>query len=121
MMATMDKQQLAPALDGMPAAAGDEVGAVVVVRKSGRDGGRFPLARGTATIGRLESCDIRIALPYVSRKHAELRVEDGKVRGRVCGPGWAMGGGGRVGAAGHIHTWARARASEGSKDDGLID
>jgi pSer/pThr/pTyr-binding forkhead associated (FHA) protein len=60
------------------------VGTVVVVRKSGRDGGRFPLAKGTATIGRLETCDIRIALPYVSRKHAELRVEDGKVRVCVC-------------------------------------
>ncbi len=55
------------------------VGKVVVVRKTGRDGGHFPLAKGTATIGRLESCDIRIALPYVSRKHAELRVENGKV------------------------------------------
>lgn len=80
MMATM---QHAAAMGAPPAGpTGEEgcVGVVVVVRKSGRDGGRFPLAKGTATIGRLESCDIRIALPYVSRKHAELRVEDGKVR-----------------------------------------
>lgn len=80
MMATM---QHAAAMSAPPAGpTGEEgcVGVVVVVRKSGRDGGRFPLAKGTATIGRLESCDIRIALPYVSRKHAELRVEDGKVR-----------------------------------------
>lgn len=97
MMATMQQQpahRLAPSamMGGGPEVEpedGGAVGTVVVVRKSGRDGGRFPLAKGTATIGRLESCDIRIALPYVSRKHAELRVEDGKVR---CGAGvyvWA--------------------------------
>lgn len=87
MMATMQQHAAAAAMAAPPAGhTGEEgcVGVVVVVRKSGRDGGRFPLAKGTAIIGRLESCDIRIALPYVSRKHAELRVEDGKVRAIGC-------------------------------------
>eukprot|EP00624_Nannochloropsis_granulata_P006315 evm.model.NODE_46620_length_32521_cov_40.639156.7 len=52
------------------------VGNVVVIRRNGKDGGHFPLSRGQATIGRHEGCDIRIALPWVSRKHAELRVEE---------------------------------------------
>lgn len=50
---------------------------MVVIRRNGKDGGHFPLSRGQATIGRHEGCDIRIALPWVSRKHAELRVEEG--------------------------------------------
>ncbi|EWM25215.1 Forkhead-associated domain containing protein, partial [Nannochloropsis gaditana] len=52
------------------------VGKVIVLRRNGKDGGHFPLTRGHATIGRHENCDIRIALPWVSRKHAELRVID---------------------------------------------
>lgn len=79
MMTTMQHAMDAGVGPGLTRGEGP-VGTVIVVRKSGRDGGRFPLEKGTAIIGRLESCDIRIALPYVSRKHAELRVEDGKVR-----------------------------------------
>ena len=79
-VASMAAQQLAAA--AAAAAPVDEiVGEVVALRKNGEDGGRFPLGRGTATIGRHEMNDIRIKVPFVSRKHAEIRVEDdGKVR-----------------------------------------
>jgi len=42
------------------------------------DGSRrdFALVRGVTTVGRKEDCGIRIPLPIVSRRHAELLLED---------------------------------------------
>ena len=36
----------------------------------------FPLSRGATTIGRKDDCNIRIPLAIVSRRHAEVFVED---------------------------------------------
>ena len=40
-------------------------------------GDTIPLIRETLTVGRRESCDIRLALPNVSSKHCELSFRDG--------------------------------------------
>lgn len=45
-----------------------------------RDGGQhrpFPIHHGTTTIGRREDCDLRIAVNDVSRKHCQIKLEDG--------------------------------------------
>ncbi len=43
-----------------------------------RDGRRFPLPKGTTSIGRLAGSTITLEDPRVSRKHAEIVVEEGK-------------------------------------------
>lgn len=53
-----------------------DVGVVVVIRQSGEDGGKLPLAT-ELTLGRDEECDIRIRLPEVSRLQARLSLGDG--------------------------------------------
>ena len=58
---------------------GECFGNVVVIRRNGNDGNYFPL-HDTAVIGRHKECDIRVALPVVSRFHAELRIDE---NGRV--------------------------------------
>ncbi|HNQ24041.1 MAG TPA: FHA domain-containing protein [Phycisphaerae bacterium] len=51
------------------------------------DGSRreFPLRRGATTIGRKEDCDIRVPLAEVSRRHAEIVVENDGVTLRDLG------------------------------------
>jgi pSer/pThr/pTyr-binding forkhead associated (FHA) protein len=39
----------------------------------------FPIKRDAFVIGRKNTCDLRIPLSSVSRKHCELKIEDGKV------------------------------------------
>jgi pSer/pThr/pTyr-binding forkhead associated (FHA) protein len=39
------------------------------------DGSEHPLERQTVVIGRSKDCDIRVADPNVSRRHAEVRQE----------------------------------------------
>ena len=45
----------------------------------------FPLEPGGNTIGRKDECNIRIPLATVSRRHAEVSVEDGRVTLRDLG------------------------------------
>ena len=52
---------------------------IVVVRRNGKDGGRFPLAKAQAVIGRSLDCDIRIQLPSVSQNHARLSIQNNRV------------------------------------------
>ena len=56
------------------------LGHVVVVRRDGKDGGKFPVNRDIM-IGRHEQCHIRISLSTVSRRHSLLRIDsdEGKV------------------------------------------
>lgn len=51
------------------------------------DGSRvdFPLTKPVTTIGRRESCDIRIPLAEVSRTHTEVHVDEFAVRVRDAG------------------------------------
>ena len=55
-------------------------GHVVVIRRDGQDGGKFPVNRDIM-IGRHEDCHIRISLSTVSRRHTLIRIneDDGKV------------------------------------------
>ncbi|MCK4658433.1 MAG: FHA domain-containing protein [Phycisphaerae bacterium] len=45
----------------------------------------FPLAKSVTTIGRKDTCDIRIPLAEVSRKHTEVCVDEVSVRVKDCG------------------------------------
>lgn len=45
----------------------------------------FPLEPGANTIGRKDECNIRTPLATVSRRHAEVSVEDGRVTLRNLG------------------------------------
>ena len=60
------------------------LGHVVVIRKDGTDGGKFPVT-DDILIGRLEDCHVRINLSTVSRRHAILRVdEEGSILLKNC-------------------------------------
>ena len=61
----------------------EEIGELVVVRVTGEDAGRMPLAE-ELTIGREEECDVRIRLPAVSRLQARLKFDGGHVS-ILCG------------------------------------
>jgi pSer/pThr/pTyr-binding forkhead associated (FHA) protein len=45
----------------------------------------FPLAKPITTIGRKDSCDIRIPLAEVSRRHTEVHLDDVSVRVKDMG------------------------------------
>jgi pSer/pThr/pTyr-binding forkhead associated (FHA) protein len=49
-----------------------------VLIEKGRPGKAFPLAKDRVIIGRLGDSDIVLADPGVSRRHAEVRREDGE-------------------------------------------
>ncbi len=57
-----------------PAPEGAPLGALVLP-----DGSRIEVTDGSVVIGRLPNCQIVLADPNVSRRHAEVRVEDGRV------------------------------------------
>lgn len=50
-------------------------GEIVVIDRNGDEGDRLPFY-GKALIGRTDDCDIRIGLPYVSRKHAFICLDE---------------------------------------------
>ena len=50
-------------------------GHVIVIRRNGLDGGKFPVNRDIM-IGRHEDCHIRISLSTVSRRHTLLRIDE---------------------------------------------
>jgi pSer/pThr/pTyr-binding forkhead associated (FHA) protein len=45
----------------------------------------FPLTKARTVIGRTNSCDLRVALPSVSREHCELQLDGGQVKLRDLG------------------------------------
>ncbi|MFH0983717.1 MAG: FHA domain-containing protein [Planctomycetota bacterium] len=45
----------------------------------------FPLAKPVTTIGRKDTCDIRIPLAEVSRKHTEVHVDEVSIRVKDAG------------------------------------
>eukprot|EP00051_Salpingoeca_urceolata_P005580 m.74565 g.74565 ORF g.74565 m.74565 type:complete len:66 (+) comp14443_c0_seq3:88-285(+) len=55
-------------------------GEIVVIKRSGKDGPKFPLMDSACVFGRHLDCDIRIQKPEVSNQHARIQVdEDSKV------------------------------------------
>jgi Protein of unknown function (DUF3662)/Inner membrane component of T3SS, cytoplasmic domain len=52
----------------------------LVVLEHGRPGQVFDLSKDRVTIGRLAESDVTLADPGVSRRHAEVRREDGRYR-----------------------------------------
>ena len=58
------------------------IGSIVVIRRSGVDGNKFPFSRSECIFGRDPTCDVRIQLQNVSKVHTKLwRDEtDGSVR-----------------------------------------
>lgn len=60
-----------------PTTGPSEGGELVLIEK-GRPGKAFPLAKDRVIIGRMGDSDIVLADPGVSRRHAEVRREDGE-------------------------------------------
>lgn len=57
-------------------------GSLVVVDRQGKDDAAFPLNfddKKAYFMGRKDDCDIRILVPFVSRQHARLVLEDGSI------------------------------------------
>lgn len=53
------------------------LGHIVVIRRSGADGGKFPLEAGKQVVfGRSMACDIRIQLAEVSNEHLLLDYDE---------------------------------------------
>lgn len=66
---------------GAPVQAGPEHadrGAQLVMIEKGKAGKAFPLSKDRVIIGRLGESDLVLADPGVSRRHAEVRREDGR-------------------------------------------
>ena len=57
---------------GVPAALGE-----LVLLKDGRPSQTYPLSKPVVTLGRLSDCDVVLEDPGASRRHAEIRREDG--------------------------------------------
>jgi hypothetical protein len=57
---------------GMPAPLGE-----LVLLKDGRPVQTYPLSKPVVTVGRLSDCDVVLSDPGASRRHAEIRREDG--------------------------------------------
>jgi len=53
-------------------------GAELVIIEKGRDGTAFPLAKDRVIIGRLAESDVVVPDPGASRRHAEVRRQDGE-------------------------------------------
>ena len=51
------------------------LGNIIIVKRNGKDGPIYPVNKKITTIGRSESCDIRIQLPVVSNKHCEITCQ----------------------------------------------
>jgi len=55
------------------------LGEIVVIKRNGSDGARFPLRLKQCTFGRDPECDIRIQIPQVEEEHAKIYFDNGKV------------------------------------------
>lgn len=51
-------------------------GRIVVIQKDGSEGAGFDVMTEKVTFGRDKDCDIRLKIPLVSRKHADLHVDE---------------------------------------------
>ena len=49
---------------------------IIVIKRNGLDGSKFPLTDNICYIGRHEDSDIKINLPHVSKKHLKLYVNE---------------------------------------------
>jgi Protein of unknown function (DUF3662)/FHA domain len=56
---------------------GAEPNAALLVLEEGRPGRTVRIRKGVATIGRLPECDVVVGDPGASRRHAEIRHEEG--------------------------------------------
>ena len=50
-------------------------GFVIVIKKNGIDGDKYPMVNDECLLGRGEGCDIRIELPGASKEHARIKVQ----------------------------------------------
>ena len=50
-------------------------GFVIVIKKNGTDGDKYPMVNDECLLGRGEGCDIRIELPGASKEHARIKVQ----------------------------------------------
>ncbi|XP_074764146.1 proliferation marker protein Ki-67 [Athene noctua] len=53
-------------------------GNIIVIKRNGTDGIRFPLTASSCLFGRRTECDIRIQLPQVSKEHCKIEVNENK-------------------------------------------
>ncbi|NXF40612.1 KI67 protein, partial [Nyctibius bracteatus] len=53
-------------------------GHVIVIKRNGTDGIKFPLTASSCLFGRKTECDIRIQLPQVSKEHCKIEVNENK-------------------------------------------
>ena len=60
-----------------PVAPAAEPHAALIVLEDGRPGRTVHIRRGVATIGRLPECDVVVSDPGASRRHAQIRYENG--------------------------------------------
>jgi hypothetical protein len=67
----------APPAAGGDASPADRAAELVVIQK-GQDGRAFPLVKERVIIGRLAESDVVVTDPGVSRRHAEVRRENGE-------------------------------------------
>ena len=67
-----------PAVGSAPQKAAPIPGAELVTIERGRAGSAYPLTHDRTIIGRLAESDVVVADPGVSRRHAEVRKEDGR-------------------------------------------
>lgn len=51
-------------------------GYVAVVKKNGQIGSKFPMVKHTCVFGRERTCDVAIQLPYISKTHCRLEVNE---------------------------------------------
>lgn len=58
---------------------------LLVMFKADNTRREFPIKRDAFVIGRKNTCDLRIPLSSVSRKHCELKIEDGQIKLRDLG------------------------------------
>jgi antigen KI-67 len=49
---------------------------IVVIKRNGQDGPRFPLVDDQCYVGRAPDCDIRLQIPAVSKRHCRLAVNE---------------------------------------------
>ena len=54
----------------------DSFGDIVIIRRNGNEGKRFPLTEKSCIFGRHSNFDIRIQIPEVSKSHAEIYIDD---------------------------------------------
>ena len=52
-----------------------EVGYIVIIKRSGKDGVSFPMNQDVCTIGQHQDSDIRVQLENISSRHAQVCIK----------------------------------------------